>query len=312
MRRWQKFLIALLVELLILGISALAYIAYINVEASLASPLEGRVIPAPGQAAAALPGADCTEIGVRTEDGVPIFAVHCPSRTGATIILLHGYRANHTAMLPVAALLVEHGYGVLLPDLRGHAASGGELVSFGYYEELDVAALHAWLLSQPGRQAERVGLYGESMGGAVAIYYTARHPEVRAVAAQSTITSLGDLSWDTAAALLPTPPALIAPFMYFWMERKLGVPVNAAAPVEHIARISPRPVFLLMGGQDRTVNPQGGQRLYAAAGEPKTLWYDESLGHLEFLPRHPEEFEQRLIAFFDQYLSNPDGQRRIP
>ena len=45
-----------------------------------------------------------------------------------------------------------------------------------------------------------------------------------------------------------------------------------------------------------------GELLYAAAGEPKELWYAEDVGHCQFDIEKPEEYERRIVGFFDQYL----------
>ena len=66
--------------------------------------------------------------------------------------------------------------------------------------------------------------------------------------------------------------------------------------------ISPRPVLLLQGGRDAIVRRDSGQRLYDAAGEPRQLWLEPTLGHCEFGSARPKEYEKRVVAFFDRYL----------
>jgi len=39
-----------------------------------------------------------------------------------------------------------------------------------------------------------------------------------------------------------------------------------------------------------------------AAGEPRQLWFDPQLEHVEFVRARPKEREKRVVAFFDQYL----------
>jgi hypothetical protein len=47
-----------------------------------------------------------------------------------------------------------------------------------------------------------------------------------------------------------------------------------------------------------------GQKLYNAAGEPKELWFDPALGHVEFDTKRAVEYEKRVSEFFDKYLLN--------
>jgi hypothetical protein len=53
-------------------------------------------------------------------------------------------------------------------------------------------------------------------------------------------------------------------------------------------------------------NGQGGEDLnpayFDAADEPKTLWEIPEAGHTGGLETRPDEYEQRVVAFFDQAL----------
>jgi fermentation-respiration switch protein FrsA (DUF1100 family) len=70
---------------------------------------------------------------------------------------------------------------------------------------------------------------------------------------------------------------------------------------ELVGNIAPRPVFLIYAGHG-----QGGEELsvdyYEAAGEPKTLWEIPEASHTGGIEARPEEYEQRVIAFFDEAL----------
>jgi fermentation-respiration switch protein FrsA (DUF1100 family) len=67
------------------------------------------------------------------------------------------------------------------------------------------------------------------------------------------------------------------------------------------ARISPRPLFLVYA-----THGQGGENLnptyYEAAGEPKELWEITSGGHTGGLEAEGEEYERRVLGFFDRSL----------
>jgi hypothetical protein len=58
----------------------------------------------------------------------------------------------------------------------------------------------------------------------------------------------------------------------------------------------------MMGGKDNEVNPTGGQNLVDAAGEPCEFWYDPEVEHCQFRYKYPDEFEKRIINYFDKYL----------
>jgi hypothetical protein len=70
--------------------------------------------------------------------------------------------------------------------------------------------------------------------------------------------------------------------------------------LELVGRIAPRPLVLIYTphGQGVETNPA----FYAAAGEPKTLWEIPEAGHTGGLEAHLQEYERRVIAFFDHAL----------
>jgi uncharacterized protein len=67
------------------------------------------------------------------------------------------------------------------------------------------------------------------------------------------------------------------------------------------AQVAPTPLFLVYAA-----NGQGGEDLnphyYAAAREPKELWEITSGGHTGGYDAVPEEYERRVVGFFDAAL----------
>jgi fermentation-respiration switch protein FrsA (DUF1100 family) len=79
-----------------------------------------------------------------------------------------------------------------------------------------------------------------------------------------------------------------------------GVDPAQVSPVTDISRISPRPVLLIYG--EHEAERGGAQLLYEAAREPKELWIVPNAGHGGYIAAAPQEYERRVIAFFDQAL----------
>ena len=50
------------------------------------------------------------------------------------------------------------------------------------------------------------------------------------------------------------------------------------------------------------IPPDSIQRLYEAAGEPRSFWLGPGVGHAQMFSTYPDEYEQRAIAFFDSSL----------
>ncbi|MDY0189442.1 MAG: alpha/beta fold hydrolase [Desulfuromonas sp.] len=243
---------------------------------------------------------DAQPIELTTSDGLHLFALYAPSTNGATIILSHGYKMSCSEMIPIAALLARQGYGVLLPDQRSHGRSDGNTISFGYHEWRDLEAAVNFLVEQ--NPHDKIGIFGNSMGGALAVVYAAREPLIAAVIAQSPYASVGHSINKGVSKFSGLPAFPFAPLIHYLAQRRLGIDTAKVAPVNTIAAIAPRPIMLLMGGSDQTVEAEGIFVLQQAAGANCSLWFEPELDHVEFYQRKPEEFAHRIVGFYNHAL----------
>ncbi len=232
------------------------------------------------------------EIELLTSDGIRLAAWYTPPQNGALILTAHGYGARRSE--DFYALFAEHGYGVLAWDFRGHGASGGDLVTLGYHETLDVEAALEYALAQPG--VEHVGGWGASMGAVTMIRATAQRPEIEALVADSPFAALED-ELD-----LRVPYPLLNPLIRFFAEREAGLRLDKVRPVDEIGFISPRPVFLIQGMGDTMLPLDSAERLYNAAGEPRQLWTEANVPHLNMYAFYRTRYTKRVIKFFNSYL----------
>ena len=227
-----------------------------------------------------------------TKDGIRLSAWYTPPRKGAVILLAHGYGDNRPEW--VHAMLAKKGYGVLSWDARAHGESDGKISTVGYLEVLDVKAALDFVLTKP--DVNHVGAWGGSMGGATLIRATAQFPEIEALFVDSSFASLND-EFDY---LVPYP--LVNPLAKFLAEWQTGFSIKDLNLVEDIARISPRPVYIVHSNVDTVAPPSSGQELFDAANEPRYLWLDEDAAHLAIYLDNPRRYQRRLVSFFDEWL----------
>jgi len=242
------------------------------------------------------------EVRFASTDGIELAAWFVPPATdgnGATIIFLHGFGSNRGELLEQAEMLTRRGYGALLPDMRNHGDSGGTLTTLGFSEVDDVRASVDYLLSRPEVNAERIGLVGLSMGAATALRATARIPEIRAVVAEAAYTSIEDNIADGVQAFTGLPAFPFAPLIIWFCQNESGVSMQSIRPIDDLSAIAPRPILFIHGERDGLINVHNSERLYEAASEPKELYLIADAAHGNYLDHEPEEFERRLVAFFE-------------
>ena len=299
MSKWLKVAGISLAVVLVVGFAALAVIANDQATALVHHPLEKRdpIDESPHDY-----GMNFESLTLMAEDGLHLAAWYVPSRNGAAIIVQHGYKSDREEMLDEAAMLAKHGYGVILVDLRAHGLSEGDQITFGVLETRDVDAAYEYLLTRSDVDPERIGALGNSMGAVTVLLYAAQNPKIKAVVSDSAFSSLQDEIAKGVQRVTGLPAFPFAPMIQFFAERQTGFSASEVAAAEHIGEISPRPVFILQGGADSLVPTDSGQKLYDAAGEPRELWFDPELDHVQFSTKRAEEYEARVVAFFDRHL----------
>ncbi|MBI4004029.1 MAG: alpha/beta fold hydrolase, partial [Candidatus Omnitrophica bacterium] len=189
-------------------------------------------------------------------------------------------------------------------DFRAHGGSGGRVTSFGWREQRDLEGALAFLGQQPDVSAKPYGVYGISMGGAVALMAAARDERLAAVVADSSYPSLEDALGRHLTLLYPVPKV---PFLWFVLATyrlRFGVWPRDVSPQDSATRLSPRAVLLIHGADDPRMPVAGTQRMFAAAAEPKELWVIEGAQHLEGYGLAPQAYRDRLVRFFQAHLGS--------
>jgi len=245
-------------------------------------------------------GQPIQQVHFETVDHLTLIGWYIPPQNGAVIILQHGYHANSAEMLPIGRMLAQHGYGILLFDFRGHGKSEGNTVTLGLHETQDTNAAVNYLLRQPG--VNRIGLIGNSMGGATGILAASKNKNIQAIAVEGVFSELKDEVGIGIEVQTPLPAFPFDVIFVYIAERETGYRLSDIAPVEKIGQISPRPILIMQGGNDKRINSDSGNSLFAAAGEPKIYWYEPSAAHVAIYQAAPKDYEKHVTNFFDQYL----------
>ncbi|SRR5579875_1741977 len=239
-------------------------------------------------------------------------AWYLPARNGCTIIYCHGIHDNKGQWLEQAARLHRRGgYGALLFDFAGHGESDGHMVTYGVNEQEDVRAIIAYLRQRGDVRMDGLAIMGYSLGAITSVLAAASMPDIRAVVIES---GFADLQHDIEAVFtrytgLPSFP--LANMTVFWGERMAHVKLSQIRPERVIGKIAPRPIMIISDLKDRLADePRDGERLYAAAGEPKLLWQVPDAEHVAAYATHPDEWIERVGNFLDEQLAAKVSEQR--
>lgn len=246
------------------------------------------------------------DVALETDDGLTLRGWFLPprQRPGPVVIVQAGHDSTRTSVITHTAMLADHGYGVLAFDWRATGESDGDTYTLGFHERRDVFAASDWLQHRSEVDGGRVGALGQSAGAAAIIRAAADDPRIAAVVAETTYASLRDIMESGIEARTGLPAFPFAEIIVRMGEARAGVDIDDVRPVDDIGRISPRPILLIRAGGDTWVDASNADMLMSAAGEPKELWDAPDAEHSDVLEMMPNEYERRVVAFFNRYLGS--------
>jgi pimeloyl-ACP methyl ester carboxylesterase len=239
-------------------------------------------------------GLEVEEVAIPTADG-PRLSAWLVAKPGApAIVLLHGYPAEKTDMLPLGAALARR-FTVMLVDLRYFGRSEGRVTTLGWRERDDLRRVVDVLAA---RGFDRVGVFGFSLGGAIAIASAADEPRIRAVAAYAPFADLRALAHELYAWMGPLRYPFVG-LMRGWSRLFLGADIAAFPPLAAAARLS-IPVYLIASRGDEQIPFRHAERLRdALAGNPRAEYEFMDQGRHGVLGAGAEG---RLTRFFSRAL----------
>ena len=224
------------------------------------------------------------------------------------VICSHGVRSNKydQDMLTVAGMLHLAGFNVLLFDQRDHGDSTVEdgQVSIGTKEYRDIIASVDWLIEKQDIAAEKIGVYGESMGAATAAIAFGLDKRIQSVILDNGYLDLKllireELKRNNYPAWLAHGAVWAAAI---FAGESLLEPTPRLAFINH----DNRPIFAMHGTADTRVAPHHTTAMKALGdklGANLVTWFADDAIHSGIKYLYPDEFSQRVKDFFSKSLS---------
>jgi len=231
---------------------------------------------------------------IPTEDGLRLAGWYIPRPGAPAVILLHGYPAEKADLLPIAAALAPR-FTVLLLDQRYFGASGGRATTLGWRERHDLVRAIDCLAA---RGFHQVGVFGLSLGGAVALLAAAEDPRIRAVAAYAPFADLRALGYELYGWMWYLKYPFVG-LLRGWSRLFFGHDITALSPERAAAAITV-PVLLVASREDEQIPFGHAERLRRAlARNTRSEFVFTDRGRHGELPRG---FDASLARFFLLYV----------
>lgn len=225
-------------------------------------------------------------------------------------VLVHGLFRDRREVLERACRLNQLGFGALLFDLRRHGASGGEKVSLGYRERLDVLAAIRFAAV---RGSERIVPLGVSMGAVATLEAVGEMgPEVVCIIADSPFLSLEETVARHVKLFFGLPSFPFVNFFVWNFSRINGFRASQLDLQKSLAETPPVPVLLIYGTEDRRMPGETAEAvLKSIPSREKRLVFFPGASHGEAWKSDPDRYLKIVLDFVAEHSQPglPDDSR---
>ena len=239
-------------------------------------------------------GAPYKDVEFKTSDGLLLKGWYIESRNGAAVISFPGRAGSQSR----AKMMADHGYGVLLFDRRGEGESEGDPNLLGWQGERDVHAAVRFLQSRPDVDPEKIGGIGLSVGGCFDHHLAAESDALKAIMSEGASARSVKDNWANGGSR--------------WDELVgLGIFTAASAvftsnlPPADLKGLVPRisgATFFVYGENGQPDEKPANEGFYEQARGHRDIWEVPGSGHMKGIEAQPQEYERRVVEFFDQAL----------
>ncbi len=242
-------------------------------------------------------------VTVETFDGLKLscWFVHQKKKARGTIIYLHGVGDCKIAGVPFVRSLYGNGFNIFLYDSRQHGESEGYYCTYGFYEKHDVSAVISYLQSRKDIKVGKIGIFGTSMGGAVAIQAAAIDPRIACVVSEGSYTALRIVFVDYQKRIIKLPWHFLRNIALVQSQKMANFKARLVAPIEDIKRVHV-PVLIVHGKNDSFIKSNYSKLLYDAANEPKQLLLIDGAEHTNVWEIGGQIYENSITTFFREHL----------
>ena len=213
----------------------------------------------------------------------------------------------------IAAVLTDHGFGLLRFDFTGLGASEGEFANTNFSSNVeDLVAAASWLREH---HAAPQLLVGHSLGGAAVLVAAAQIPEVTAVATLGApsdaghVAELFDGALDEIAELGEACVELQG--RSFTIRQQLIDDLRSGGVTSAVATFDGA-LLVMHSPSDNTVSVDHAAAIYSAARHPKSFVSLDGADHLLSRPADSEYAAKMIGTWADRHLTDLSGAAEVP
>lgn len=253
---------------------------------------------------------DYEHVSIRTKDNLKLYAYIIrtdPTKQKGTVIFIHGIRNCKESNLPRCKMLADSGYNSVVIDLRGHGESEGEFCTYGFYEKQDISILID-SISNISDLSKNIGIWGASLGGAIAIQAMAIDKRIKFGIVESTFSELEPIIHDYFALCFGFDIPFVTNYLIWRAENIADFKVDEVVPCQSARQIT-QPVLIAHGTKDDRINIKYGRNNYDnISSQDKEFFECPEADHENLGVVCGKEYNRMIFRFLNSLLEY-DKQR---
>jgi len=232
------------------------------------------------------------------------------SETKAIIILLHGIGSCKEHFLDLAKKLADKGIASIVYDSRAHGKSGGKYCTYGYKEKTDISKIINYIKSKS--PILPIGIWGNSMGGAIAIQALEKDSRLEFGIIESTYTALDQIVYDYQKRHLKGIGLKILTDFALKRAGEIGdFDPDMVKPINSVKNIE-QPVLISHGDSDENISFHYGRALFdELKSKHKKFIKVKGGSHYDLSLKGGLNYSQTILDFIEnsieksQHITNP-------
>lgn len=245
---------------------------------------------------------DFKRMAIESNDGLKLAGLYMRTEKKpmkGSVILIHGIRSSKEYLLPIAQWLNEKGYNALLIDQRAHGDSEGKYCSFGFQEKQDV---YLWVdkLMSTEEVTGPIGIWGQSLGGAVALQSMANDERIKFGIIESAFSDFESIVHDYFELFLGFDCPFITDYLIWRAGQVASFDPELVVPAEAARQIH-QPIIMVHGERDNRIKIRYAKANFEhiASCDKTFITYPEAT-HFNIWKVGGEDYFERVERFLER------------
>ncbi|MBO0439427.1 alpha/beta hydrolase [Candidatus Enterococcus ikei] len=217
------------------------------------------------------------------------------------VICVHGYRSyGQRDMAFVASRFSDQQYNILIPDLRAHGKSTGNVIGMGWLDRLDLLKWIQEIISM--EPSAEIILFGGSMGAATVMMTSGEElpKNVKGLIVDCGYSSVYNEFGAMLRSAFKLPAFPILTIADYLAKKKVGYSLKEASSVDQLAKNN-LPTLFIHGTGDKFVPHQMLYENMEATNGVKESLIVEKAPHLSSFIYEPDHYFGTVFEFIDRY-----------